>query len=320
MRTKQTQSLFFLAQCLRSVVGMGLTLVLCVHFGVNAQSTITVQSPAPVVSAPGLTQAQVKTQYENCPSGHYTGPRPGKARYTKDPWLWVVTPEFARKFCMPPEFVSSELQGAEAIAYKMVQNQDEEVCGWGDNPDVCRRASEHRFEIYYKNRTIPKERDVPYFHAARTPSTKLLASSDAQWQFKMKSLKKKPRIGALGVFESQQFGLQSVKDGKIAWPLGTLAQEVYYEEVFEGIDYLAVEGASGFSRLEGWRKSGAKQMVITVRNPAAKDERRRSWEMPLSEFPLVIAIPPRLSERLIQNDQAKGLDLQGLAREALKRP
>eukprot|EP01031_Cornospumella_fuschlensis_P023332 gene23332-28322_t len=144
--------------------------------------------------------------------------------------------------------------------------------------------------------------------------------TQAQWQFKMKSLKKKPRIGALGVFESQQFGLQSVKDGKIAWPLGTLAQEVYYEEVFEGIDYLAVEGASGFSRLEGWRKSGAKQMVITVRNPAAKDERRRSWEMPLSEFPLVIAIPPRLSERLIQNDQAKGLDLQGLAREALKRP
>eukprot|EP01041_Mallomonas_annulata_P026777 gene26777-48206_t len=159
MRTKQTQSLFFLAQCLRSVVGMGLTLVLCVHFGVNAQSTITVQSPAPVVSAPGLTQAQVKTQYENCPSGHYTGPRPGKARYTKDPWLWVVTPEFARKFCMPPEFVSSELQGAEAIAYKMVQNQDEEVCGWGDNPDVCRRASEHRFEIYYKNGTIPKDID-----------------------------------------------------------------------------------------------------------------------------------------------------------------
>ncbi|WP_090139668.1 hypothetical protein [Limnohabitans sp. DM1] len=319
---RMTQHPTWMAHGLRLL--LSLTVALSCLNAVHAQSTANAQAvastAASAASAPVLTQAQVKTQYENCPSGHYTGPRPGKARYTKDPWLWVVTPEFARKFCMPQEFVSSELQGAEAIAYKMVQNQDEEVCGWGDNPDVCRRASEHRFEIYYKNGTIPKERDVPYFHAARTPSTKLLASSDAQWQFMMKSLKKKPRIGALGVFESQQFGLQSVKGGKIAWPLGTLAQEVYYEEAFEGIDYLAVEGASGFSRLEGWRKSGAKQMVITVRNPAAKDERRRSWEMPLSEFPLVITIPPRLSERLIQNDQAKGLDLQGLAREALKRP
>jgi hypothetical protein len=297
----------------------GLLALLCGLGMAHAQSQAQ-SAPQPAASTPVLTQAQVKAQYENCPSGHYTGPRPGKARYTKDPWLWVVTPEFARKFCMPPEFVSTELQGAEAIAYKMVQNQDEEVCGWGDNPDVCRRATEHRFEIYYKTGTIPKERDVPYFHAARTPSTKLIASSNVQWQFMMKSLKNKPRLGALGVFESQQFGLQSVKDGKIAWPLGTLAQEVYYEEVFEGIDYLAVEGASGFSRLEGWRKSGAKQMVITVRNPAAKDERRRSWEMPLSEFPLVITLPARLSERLIQNDQAKGLDLQGLAREALKLP
>jgi hypothetical protein len=303
---------------------LSLTVALPCLNAVHAQSTANAQAAASTAasaaSAPGLTQAQVKTQYENCPSGHYTGPRPGKARYTKDPWLWVVTPEFARKFCMPPEFVSSELQGAEAIAYKMVQNQDEEVCGWGDNPDVCRRASEHRFEIYYKNGTIPKERDVPYFQTARAPSRKLLAVTDQEWRYGTQSVRKKPRLGAIGVFELQQFGLQSVKDGKIAWPLGTLYQDNYYEEAFEGIDYLAVEGASGFSRLEGWRKSGAKQMVITVRNPAAKDERRRSWEMPLSEFPLVITIPVRLSERLIQNDQAKGLDLQGLAREALKRP
>ncbi len=285
--------------------------------GAQAQSTSTAQPAASAASTPVLTQAQVKAQYENCPSGHYTGPRPGKARYTKDPWLWVVTPEFARKFCMPPEFVSTELQGAEAIAYKMVQNQDEEVCGWGDNPDVCRRATEHRFEIYYKTGTIPKRVEAPYSHAANLPSRKLFGVSDGEWKFKMQSVKKKPRLGAIGVFESQQFGLQSVKDGKIAWPLGTLAQEVYYEEVFEGIDYLAVEGASGFSRLEGWRKSGAKQMVITAQK--LNDPRKYS-QTPMNEFALVITIPARLSERLIQNDQAKGLDLQGLAREALKLP
>lgn len=297
----------------------GLLALLCGLGMAHAQSQAQ-SAPQAAASTPVLTQAQVKAQYENCPSGHYTGPRPGKARYTKDPWLWVVTPEFARKFCMPPEFVSTELQGAEAIAYKMVQNQDEEVCGWGDNPDVCRRATEHRFEIYYKTGTIPKVKDFPYFSRAQGSSGKMLASSESEWKFSRKNLRDKPRIGALAVFESQQFGLQAIKEGKIAWPLGTLYQASYYEEVFQGLDVVDLEGASGFSRLEGWRKSGAKQMVITVRNPAAKDERRRSWEMPLSEFPLVITLPTRLAERLIQNDQAKGLDLQGLAREALKLP
>lgn len=274
------------------------------------------QAPAQAPAATALpSEAQVQAQYQNCPGGYYTGPRSGKARYTKDPWLWVVTPEFAKRFCMPAEFVSQELKGAEAIAYRMVQDPDEETCGWGDKPEVCLRATEHRFEIYYKNGTIPKERDVPYAHVANLPSRKLFGVSDQERKFKMQSVRKKPRVGAMGVFESQQFGLQSVANGKIAWPLGTLAQQVYYEEVFEGIDYLALEGASGFSRLEGWRKSGARQMVITAQKLG--DQRRYS-QTPMNEFALVITLPTQLSERLIENDQTRGLDLQGLAREALK--
>lgn len=292
---------------LRQVVNRLLGLFVCF---VAAQSLA--QAPSGKTGQPAV---QAKEAASNCPSGYYTGPSPGKARYTKDPWLWVVTPEFAKRFCMPAEFVSQELKGAEAIAYRMVQDLDEETCGWGDKPEVCLRATEHRFEIYYKNGTIPKELDVPYFHAARTPSTKLIASSNAQWQYMRKSLKSKPRLGAMGVFESQQFGLQSVANGKIAWPLGTLAQQVYYEEVFEGIDYLALEGASGFSRLEGWRKSGARQMVITAQKLG--DQRRYS-QTPMNEFALVITLPSKLSERLIENDQARGLNLEGLAREAFK--
>lgn len=291
----------------RQVVNSLLGLFVCF---VAAQSLA--QAPTGTAGQPAV---QGKEAASNCPSGHYTGPRPGKARYTKDPWSWVVTPEFAKRFCMPAEFVSQELKGAEAIAYRMVQDPDEETCGWGDKPEVCLRATEHRFEIYYKNGTIPKELDVPYAHVANLPSRKLFGVSDQERKFKMQSVRKKPRVGAMGVFESQQFGLQSVANGKIAWPLGTLAQQVYYEEVFEGIDYLALEGASGFSRLEGWRKSGARQMVITAQKLG--DQRRYS-QTPMNEFALVITLPSKLSERLIENDQARGLNLGGLAREAFK--
>lgn len=57
-----------------------------------------------------LNETQVRAQYPNCPSGYYTGPRPGQARYTKDPRLRVVT----------TELVSQELIGPEAMANTLV--------------------------------------------------------------------------------------------------------------------------------------------------------------------------------------------------------
>ncbi len=129
-----------------------------------------------------LTEAQVREKYQNCPNGYYSGPRPGKARYTKDNFLWVVTPEFARKFCMPPEFVSAELKGAEAVAFRIVEDADEEICGWGGREQVCARMKELRFEIYLKNGLLSKERNVPYFNVAYLPSTNA-------------SLRHRPRMG-----------------------------------------------------------------------------------------------------------------------------
>ena len=215
-------------------------------------STRLCAQPAVATGTAQLSDAEVRAKYQNCPNGYYSGPRPGKTYYTKDKWVWAVTPEFAKNFCMPPEFVSTELKGAEAVAYKLVEDQDEERCGWGANAEVCAKRTEHRFEIYYRNGAIPKEREVPYFHAANLSSKMLISVTEKQRVAKMKSIKTKPRTGALGPFETTQFGLEALRDGKVAWPLGGLGQQIYYEDIFEGIDYLALEGASGFSRQEGW--------------------------------------------------------------------
>ncbi len=265
-----------------------------------------------------LSEAEVKAAYQNCPSGYYSGPRPGKTHYTKDKWVWAVTPEFARDFCMPPEFVSSELKGAEAVAYKLVEDQDEERCGWGGSSEVCGKRTEHRFEIFYRNGTIPKERQVPYFHGAHLPSAMLLSTTEREWASKAKSLKTKPRVGALSPFYGQQFGLQSVSNGKIAWPLGTLSPWIYYEEVFNGIDYLAVEGASGFSREDGWVKSNAKKLIISARKPTDPNDRRGALETPLHDFALIIELPQSMADRVIANDLARGINLKAMAQEAMK--
>jgi hypothetical protein len=262
-----------------------------------------------------LSDAEVKAKYQNCPNGYYSGPRPGKTYYTKDKWVWAVTPEFAKNFCMPPEFVSAELKGAEAVAYKLVEDQDEERCGWGGNAEVCGKRTEHRFEIYYRNGTIPKELQVPYFHAAHLPSTMLITESEKGFSAKLKSVKTKPRVGALGPFETTQFGLEALGNGKVAWPLGSVFAEIYYEDIFEGIDYLAVEGASGFSRQEGWIKSGSRKFAITVEK---LNESRRSSQIPLNEFALIIELPQAMSDRIIANDQARGTNLKAMAQEAMK--
>ena len=297
MKTRQT-----------SLIGLALSLCLLTASPVGAQ---------PEPGAAKLTEQEVRAKYQNCANGYYSGPRPGKTTYTKDKWVWAVTPEFAKNFCMPAEFVSTELKGAEAVAYKLVEDQIEERCGWGGSAEVCGRRTEHRFEIYYRNGTIPKEREVPYFHVAHLPSKMLISTTQKEWTAKEKSLKTKPRVGALGPFYSQQFGLQSIADGRVAWPLGTLGPEIYYEDLFEGIDYLALEGASGFSRLEGWIQSGARKFVITVRKDAGGDySKPRSHQMPLSDFALVIELPQSMTDRIIATDQARGINLKAMAQQA----
>lgn len=284
---------------------------LCLMLGFQAHAQLSPPSNQ-------LSDAEVKAKYQNCPNGYYSGPRPGKARYTKDKWVWAVTPEFAKNFCMPPEFVSTELKGAEAVAYKLMEDQDEEICGWGGNAEVCGKRTEHRFEVYYRNGAIPKERDVPYFHAANLPSKMLLSVTEHQRMAKIKSLREKPRVGALGPFYSQQFGLQSVVGSKIAWPLGTLGPEIYYEEVFQGIDYLTLEGASGFSRNENWIKLGTKKFAIVVRKDSGGDvSKPRTHMMPLADFALVIELPQSMADRIIANDQARGINFKAMAQQAL---
>lgn len=258
----------------------------------------------------------VEKQYRNCPNGYYSGPRPGRIRYTKDPWIWVVTPEFAAKFCMPEEFVSSELKGAEAVAFKLTENHDEISCGWGDKVEVCNIPKSLRFEIYIKSSVkLPKERDVPYFNAATIPSVYLLDSTEKERQARIRGVKTNPHVGAFGVFESSQIGLLGVKDGRVEWPITTLGQEIFYSQVFEGIDLIAVEGLTGFFTNPRMEKQNIRQFVIGFSNLG--DYRSSNNKKKLEELAHVIELPEQFTDKIRAADKARGVNYEEFGKRSL---
>jgi hypothetical protein len=87
-----------------------------------------------------------KTLYERVHSYE-----PGKGTFKKDPNVWVLTKEFAERTGMPTEWASSELQGAEAVAFRYEQDGAEEECGWMGDPGRCAPVFQCVLEIYFDN-------------------------------------------------------------------------------------------------------------------------------------------------------------------------
>jgi uncharacterized membrane protein len=66
-------------RAINAVWSATLALLCMTHFIASAQT------PAPRSAVPkAMTQAEVQAAYQSCPVGYYSGPRPGKSRYTND--------------------------------------------------------------------------------------------------------------------------------------------------------------------------------------------------------------------------------------------
>ena len=273
-------------------------------------------------TARNMSESEVQATYQNCPYGYYTGPRPGKARYTKDNFLWAVTPEFARKFCMSQEFVSSELKGAEAVAFRIVEDADEEHCGWGGREDVCARGKELRFEIYLDaGITLPKKNDLNMSVLPRRPSALLIAKGPKEWDSinrrnaeRDRDPKAQSRSRIWPAFETTQFDLNGVRDGKVVWPIVSLTEYVYNEGLFTGVNYLALQGSTGFFAYPRMEVQGVRRFFIVVRKLG---DAKKSDDRLVSEFAHVIELPEKFSDQVRVADKARGLNIEELGRRAL---
>lgn len=295
---------------LSNVCGATLSLLCMTQFIASAQTQVP-SSAAPTA----MTQAEVKVAYQSCPVGYYSGPRPGKSRYTKDEYLWVVTPEFAAAYCMPPEFIDKTLKGAEAIAYKLVY-EGSENCGFGGNKEACGRRTAHGFEIYYKSSLqLPSVSSTKYNYTGfwMIPTSKHLLSSHkirtpaeaVAWQ--------KERPGAETRFRG--WGLVGVKGPKPVWPITALREIQYIEELLPGYNYLSVEGSMGYFSNPRGEKMGATQFVLVLDKLGDKrDDEQKDLR---TDYGHVIYLPEPFVTKIRQIDKQGDQAFRALLKKAL---
>lgn len=193
-----------------------------------------------------------------CPDGRYQGrPAPGQTRYIKDHYVWAVTREFARRFCMPDEFIVEDLKGAEAIAYRHKPG-DGEVCEMRSGKEVCEPPPRsHWIELYVRSSAnIPKyDPRVEYYVQNYPTSGSVIASNQnlrnnaarEKGLFTDPMGKSRPYLGIGNVANGKRTTFRYL--ARVSATLNrerpaALVERFYEKNWSEGIDLIAIEGWS----------------------------------------------------------------------------
>ena len=270
------------------------------------------------IAQTSLTNTEIKEKYQNCSDGYYSGPRPGKTHYTKDEYLWVVSPEFASKYCMPPEFVDKNLKGAEAVAFHLLQEGSEQ-CGFGGNKENCSRRIAPGFEIYYKKELkLPAISDTKYSAGAlyMFPLSKHLLSNNLPYNATRKDIGsswRNERPGFQDKFKPSSFGLVGVKGDRVVWPVTALREFMYIEDLLPGYNFISLEGNIGGFTNPRMEKLDARKFVLVLRKPEAPGSDGRL----LSEFAHVIELPEWFTEKVRDADKLGSAEWRQLIQRTL---
>ena len=284
-------------------------------------------APAQPASAapPALTQQQMtdlEAQYKGCAQGYYTGPRPGRVRYTKDEYLWAVTPEFAAAYCMPPEFIDPQLKGAAAIAYKPVF-EGYESCGFGGNKEACGRRMAHGIDIYFKSsQRIESLSDTKYNYRAfyMLPSSKHLLQQHLPHDIVTpRRAWEAQRPGAQARFHHSKWGIDGVKGFKTVWPIAAFGEVQYIEEVMPGYHYLSLEGSVGGFNNPRMQKLGVSQFVLGLEAQASFKKQDEDMDI-RTDYAHVIELPGAMVNAIRQVDAQGAQAFDALVRPALPPP
>jgi hypothetical protein len=235
---------------------------------------------------------------QSCARGRYQGPRPGAVRVTKDRYVWGVTQQFSDEFCMPAEFVSADMNGPLAIAYRVVSMDHEESCGFGDKPGACYARKEHRFEIYYPSGLIPRESDATYYRTPILESSMLLSMSSREQDSARESGRRLNRPGTIQPFR-QKFDL-FFKAGGVYYRFGSAGISEYYSEIYAGADYLSIDSSFGIYRHRKFKDYDGSPLVLAI---SKVGEKRALGEIPFAEFPQKFLLPQNVSRAFIENDK-----------------
>jgi hypothetical protein len=102
--------------------------------------------------------AEEEARMKRCPEGHYLGPGTGASRFYQDPYIWFVSREFAKRYCMPESYIDDSLKGALAVAVRL-RPEAFTLCGFfAGRSDQCPTKQELLMDVYVDNTkaNIPK--------------------------------------------------------------------------------------------------------------------------------------------------------------------
>ncbi|WP_151446450.1 hypothetical protein [Lacisediminimonas profundi] len=242
----------------------------------------------------------LEKEWRSCEGGYYTGPREGRRNYVLDKYLWVVTPAFAKRFCMPESMVSEELKGAEAIAFRMVDGADSDGCSVDDAGKAhCMENSTARFEIYLpQSLNLPAANpDVKFFEGGRTTSDWHLSNISERISRSRRYEKGDYRLppGEVPRFRNpfaypnpgHRFGLIYSHEGTGRWPVSPIWEVGFRGDWIKGMDMLILEQQLGVYfgfEMDQYKASGIPlgnpqgQYLIVMDKGDSQTNGPRSWE------------------------------------------
>ncbi len=247
---------------------------------------------------------------DRCEKGTYAGKLPGKSSYRKDSFIWAVSAKFAADYCMPDSFVEAELpQGVEAVAYRRAEDHDMQTCTLTDGVEKCNPLKNHVFEIYTRHNAVEHAREGRYFDSIAAPSANLINERLSSTQARLKAGQVPAGASGVSVFESSQFFLSTVADGKTEIRLGGMYLRTFFEGILDGLDYLAVYGQLGFTQRSIWKgRTSQQDLYFLIDHLRRPDERRLSWAESIAPrevgtFVFALKIPKRIEAAMIAEDQ-----------------
>jgi hypothetical protein len=153
-----------------------------------------------------------------------------------DPNVYVYTPEFAKRFQMPQEWASADLQGADAVAFRVMPTY--RSCGWGGNPNACREDEVRcEMDMYFDHGRNP----LPWDDRVRSVETDTYKTS--VWFFGSNVLAR-PKGSLIATYRhpftdpktGKELGWQTAGSISIGWT-GTRS---YDREIFRGVSLVTL--------------------------------------------------------------------------------
>ena len=278
---------------------------------------------------PAQTLAAQEKQWQSCEGGYYTGPREGRRNYSNDKYLWVATPEFAKRFCLPEHMVSKELKGAQAIAFRMVDGADGDRCGVDDDGKAnCSENSKARFEIY-----LPQSLNLPatnpgvkFFEGGRTTSDWYLSNINERITKSTRYEKGQYQIlpGEMPRFRNpfshpdpgHRFALIYAHEGKGRWPVAPLWEVGFRGDWIQGMDMLILEEQLGIRfawELDHYKAekltpaTSDGQYLIVMDKRDSQSGGKKLWEKSIpQDHAHVIYLPHEFAQQVRQASMRRG--------------